>query len=84
MKPRPFLFDRASTGLFPTEEELFRWTDGYLRSELEPCVKRVIKLDEDDSLNEKVVPEAFITNPDILSGQYHFGGVQRALDGLKT
>jgi hypothetical protein len=84
MKPRPFLFDRASTGFFPTEEELFHWADGYLRTELEPCVQRVIELDGDDSLYKKVVSEPFITNPDILSGQYPFGGVRTALDALKT
>jgi len=45
-RPRPFLFNFSST--WPTEDELLSWADGYLRPQLEPCVKRVIELDSND------------------------------------
>ena len=37
-RPRPFLFNFSST--WPTEEEMLSWANGYLRPELEPCVKK--------------------------------------------
>ena len=56
-KPRPFLFNRTSfaQSMFPTEEELLEWADGYLRPELEPCVQRVIELDTNDTGKQLVI-----------------------------
>lgn len=82
-RPRPFLFNRTSTGFFPTEEELLNWADGYLRPQLEPCVNRVIELDKNASAFREVVSEPFITNPDILNGNYPFRGIELALEYLK-
>ena len=82
-KPRPFLFNRTSTGFFPTEDELYHWADGYLRPELTPCVNRVIGLDKDEVAFKRVVSEPFITNSDILSGMYPFRGIELALNTLK-
>ena len=83
-KPRPFLFNRSSTGFYPTEEELFHWADGYLRPHLEPCVNRVIELDINTTAYKQVVSEPFITQYDILDGQYPSRGIEHALDVLKT
>jgi hypothetical protein len=83
-KPRPFLFERSSTGFFPTEEELFDWADKYLRPELEPCVDKVIELDTNETLYRQVVSEPFITNLVVLNGQYPFRGIKLALDSLKN
>eukprot|EP00956_Cyclotella_meneghiniana_P011316 scaffold15934_cov52-Cyclotella_meneghiniana.AAC.4 len=83
-RPRPFLFHRTSSGFFPTEEELLHWADGYLRPQLEPCVNRVIELDTDASAFREVVSEPFITNPDILNGNYPFRGIEMALEYLKS
>ncbi|KAL3797260.1 hypothetical protein HJC23_004552 [Cyclotella cryptica] len=83
-KPRPFLFNRTSTGFWPTEEEMFTWADGYLRSQLEPCVRRVIELDVNDTAFREVLSEPFVTNHDLLSGQYPFRGIELALDAIKN
>lgn len=82
-RPRPFLFARASTGFFPTEEELYNWADSYLRLQLEPCVDRVIQLDNNETLFRQVVSEPFITNLDVLNGLYPFKGIELALAALK-
>ncbi|KAL7508474.1 hypothetical protein ACHAXN_005546 [Cyclotella atomus] len=81
-KPRPFLFNLSSP--FPTEEELFNWADKYLRPELKPCVDRVIELDRNDTLYKQVASEPFITNLDVLNGQYPFRAIEFALDALKN
>ncbi|KAL7484251.1 hypothetical protein ACHAW6_009891 [Cyclotella cf. meneghiniana] len=83
-KPRPFLFNRTSKGFWPTEEELYTWADGYLRSQLEPCVRRVMELDANDTAFREVVSEPFISNHDLLSGQYPFQGIELALDAIKN
>lgn len=83
-RPRPFLFNRTSTGFLPTHEELFAWADGYLRPQLEPCVRRVVELDKNDTAYKEVASQQFITNHDLLSGQYPFRGIRFALDALKS
>lgn len=83
-RPRPFLFNRTSTGLFPTEDELYRWADGFLRPQLTPCVNRVIELDKDEAAFKRVVSEPFITNPDMLNGMYPFRGIELGLNALNS
>jgi len=56
------------------------WAEGYLLPELDSCINRVIELDNNDDLFLEVLNETFITNPDIMSGEYPFRGVMRAYD----
>lgn len=78
-RPRPFLFNfSSSSSLWPMEEEILSWADGYLRPQLEPCVKRVIELDNDDGDYMAVLKEPFILNEDIMSGAYPRRGVALA------
>eukprot|EP01082_Thalassiosira_pseudonana_P007141 g7109.t1 g7109 contig23:1889206-1890636(-) len=83
IKPRPFTFKRASNGTYPTDEELLNWADGYLRSHLEPCVKRVIELDTNDTAFREVLDEPFITDHGIMSGEYPLRGVASAYNLLR-
>ena len=82
-RPRPFLFKKNSTA-WPTDEELISWADGYLRPQLEPCVKKVIELDNNDEDYLGVLREPFILNKDIMSGQYPLRGVALAYDILRS
>jgi hypothetical protein len=81
-KPRPFLFNQSSH--FPSEDELFKWADAYLRPELKPCVDRVIELDRNATLYKQVASEPFITNLNVLNGKYPFMGIEFALDALSV
>eukprot|EP00804_Cyclotella_cryptica_P011163 CCRYP_007702-RE/>CCRYP_007702-RE protein AED:0.04 eAED:0.04 QI:3750/1/1/1/0.71/0.62/8/190/1362 len=81
-KSRTFLFNRTS--FWPTEQELLKWADRYLRRHLEPCVKKVIELDANDSAFREVLNEPFITNPDIMSGLYPLRGIELAYDTLRN
>ncbi|KAL7460002.1 hypothetical protein ACHAXS_000472, partial [Conticribra weissflogii] len=80
-RPRRFYFhNRTKKSPWPTDEELFEWAEGYLLPELDSCIERVMELDKDDNLYLEVLNEAFITNPDIMSGEYPFRGVMRAYE----
>lgn len=80
-RPRPFLFNHTST--WPTDSELLEWADGYLRPQLEPCIKRVIELDNNDEEYKKVLSEPFITDDGIMNGMYPFRGVALAYNLLR-
>ncbi|KAL7529695.1 hypothetical protein ACHAXR_003104 [Thalassiosira sp. AJA248-18] len=81
-RPRPFLFKNSTS--WPTDEELLSWADEYLRPQLEPCVKRVIELDNNDEDYISVLREPFIKKGDIMSGQYPLRGVALAYDLLRS
>ena len=84
-QPRYFFFNnRTTSSPWPTDEELFAWVDNYLRPQLEPCVKRVIELDKNDTAFREVLDEPFITNKDIMSGEYPLRGVVQAYNVLKN
>lgn len=80
-RPRPFLFKNISS-TWPTNEEMLAWADGYLRKELEPCVRRVIELDNDDAKYMSVLSEPFILNEEIMNGMYPLRGVMLAYNTL--
>ncbi|KAL7502335.1 hypothetical protein ACHAXN_000311, partial [Cyclotella atomus] len=84
-KPRPFLFNRSSlkTNMYPAEQELLDWADGYLRKELEPCVQRVIELDKNESAFREVLREPLISNPDVVNGMYPLRGIKLVYHALK-
>ncbi|ACI64399.1 predicted protein [Thalassiosira pseudonana CCMP1335] len=83
-KPRRFAFEfNKANGLWPADEELLNWADGYLRSHLEPCVKRVIELDTNDTAFREVLDEPFITDHGIMSGEYPLRGVASAYNLLR-
>jgi hypothetical protein len=84
-KPRPFMFIRSSLemDMYPTEQELLDWADGFLRNELEPCVQRVIKLDKNESDFREVLREPLITNPEVVNGMYPLLGIKLVYDVLK-
>ena len=66
--PRPFLFQNSSSSSlssWSTDEELISWADMHLRPQLDPCVKRVVKLDTNDEKYMAVLREQFILNKDI-------------------
>lgn len=77
------IFMLNGTSYWPTEDELFRWADGYLRKELEPCIQRVIKLDRNDTAFREIIKQPFITNRDIMNGMYPLRGVILAHDALR-
>ena len=79
---RTFVFNH--TAYWPTEEELWEFANGYLRKELETCVRRVIELDTNDTAYREVLDEPFILNHDIMNGMYPLRGIERALDALMT
>mmetsp|Transcript_33169 Transcript_33169/g.71666 ORF Transcript_33169/g.71666 Transcript_33169/m.71666 type:complete len:564 (+) Transcript_33169:92-1783(+) len=84
-RPRHFLFNRsASSSSWPTDEELYTWADGYLRPELEPCVRRVMELDGNDELYEATLREPFLLDGDIMSGAYPLRGVMLAYNLLSS
>jgi hypothetical protein len=47
-------------------------------------VRRVVELDKNDTAYKEVASQQFITNHDLLSGQYPFRGIRFALDALKS
>jgi hypothetical protein len=85
-KPRPFLFNRTSfkTYMYPTEAELVGWANSYLRKELEPCVQKVIELDNNDTLFRQVLREPLVINHEILDGMYPLRGIKLVYDALRT
>jgi hypothetical protein len=84
-KPRPFLFNRPSfkTHMYPTEEEIVGWANSYLRKELEPCVQKVIELDNNDTLFRQVLREPLVINHEILDGMYPLRGIKLVYDALR-
>ena len=72
-RPRLFLFPTQ-----PTDDELLSFADRHLRPQLEPCVKRVIDLDNNDEDYMAVLNEPFLSNNVILSGMYPFRGISLA------
>ena len=48
--------------------QLLDWAVNYLRPHLQPCIQRIIELDNNDALYEKMRNEPLVTNPDILQG----------------
>lgn len=85
-KPRPFLFNRSSfkTEMYPSEQELLDWADGYLRKELAPCVQRAIDLDKNDTAFREVLQEPLIVNASIIDGMYPLRGIKLVYDALKS
>lgn len=77
---RRFKLNNASS--WPTQQELLKWADGYLRKELEPCVQRVIELDQNESAYREVLNQPFVTNLDIMDGMYPLRGIKFAQDAL--
>ena len=69
--------------MYPTEQELLDWADGFLRKELEPCVQRVIKLDKNESDFREVLREPLITNPEVVNGMSPLLGIKLVYDVLK-
>ena len=84
-RPQYFYFDnRSNESTWPTDEELFVWADSYLCPQLDPCVKRVVELDTNDTAFREVINKPFINNQDILSGEYPLRGVQLAHNVLRN
>ena len=80
--PRPFLF--ADPSRWPTDGELLSWADGYLRPQLEPCVRRVMELDGDDGRYMEVLNEPFIVRKEVMTGVYPLRGVALAYNLLRS
>jgi hypothetical protein len=78
---RRFTFNDSS--LWPTQQQLLEWADGYLRKELEPCIQRVIELDMNDTAYREVLNQPFIKNRAIMDGMYPFQGIEMVQDALK-
>jgi hypothetical protein len=69
---------------WPSEQELLKWADGYLRKELEPCVQRVVELDGNETAYKEVISQPFITNQDIMNGMYPLRGINAVLRALQS